>query len=200
MTFHETSAHVSYVGRRDLYDKSTEQVPRDTGGGCVTVLGMEPVFGSALPASDRGATMVAHVGTSDVITDTMLGGSGRVLVPPAGAASRHGGTRSMRARNTLPVAERFWAKVDRRGTNECWLWTGATKPKGYGLFSRGRRHEGIVTSSRMAYELTHGPIPVGMVVRHRCDNPPCVNPSHLELGTYSDNLHDAYRRVRRSGR
>ncbi len=95
------------------------------------------------------------------------------------------------------TAERFWSKVDQTDQSGCWPWTAARKPKGYGVFSRGTRADGLVTSSRMAWELTHGPIPVGQMVRHACDNPPCCNPSHLALGTDSDNLTDAYTRGRR---
>src|SRR5689334_4116509 len=74
------------------------------------------------------------------------------------------------------LGERFWSKVDRRAPAECWLWLGSRDDKGYGRLDRNKR---IARAHRLAWELTHGPIPDGLVVRHRCDNPPCVNPAHL---------------------
>ncbi len=97
----------------------------------------------------------------------------------------------------MTLRDRFWARVDTRGPDDCWEWQGARKIKGYGLVARGRRSEGLATTSRVAWELTSGPIPDGSVVRHTCDNPPCCNPTHLVLGSYSDNLRDAYTRGRR---
>lgn len=90
------------------------------------------------------------------------------------------------------VRERFWAKVDGRGPDDCWEWQGATA-EGYGLFivwgHPTRAH-------RVAWEFTHGPIPAGLLVLHSCDNPPCVNPAHLRIGTDADNTADMHARGR----
>ena len=85
-------------------------------------------------------------------------------------------------------AERFWPKVDKSG--ECWVWTGYRNPSGYGELHRGRRGTGMVRAHRFSWELANGPIPRGLCVLHRCDNPPCVNPDHLWLGTKADNQRD----------
>jgi hypothetical protein len=89
------------------------------------------------------------------------------------------------------VEERFWAKVE-RGPG-CWEWTARRHRKGYGQFTmdRGGSRWTTVAAHRVAWELTHGPIPEGQLVCHRCDNPPCCNPEHLFLGTTSDNVVDS---------
>lgn len=86
----------------------------------------------------------------------------------------------------------FWPRVDMGG--DCWLWTGGKQNQGYGIFwLDGNRP---VRAHRVSYEFTKGPIPEGMCVLHSCDNPPCVNPDHLFLGTYQDNAVDAVRKLR----
>lgn len=77
----------------------------------------------------------------------------------------------------------FWEQVDKSST--CWLWLGTKDKNGYGLYYRQYHNH---RAHREAYELTHGPIPEGMLVLHRCNNPPCVNPLHLEVGTNRDNM------------
>ncbi len=81
--------------------------------------------------------------------------------------------------------ERFWRKVDTTG--DCWLWQGARTNEGYGRFWDGER---ILTAQRFAYELAIGAVHAGFNVLHHCDNPPCVRPIHLFLGTQADNLQD----------
>jgi hypothetical protein len=99
------------------------------------------------------------------------------------------------------VAERFWEKVDQSGgPDACWLWTGHKNANGYGRIADDRSRR-IVLAPRASWELNVGPIPEGVFVLHNCpdgDNPACVNPAHLWLGTQDDNMRDAgeKRRVR----
>lgn len=81
--------------------------------------------------------------------------------------------------------QRFWSKVDKSG--DCWIWKAAVSKYGYGMVGRRLWRS---TAHRVAYVITNGEIPKGLLVRHKCDNPPCVNPAHLELGTHADNMHD----------
>jgi hypothetical protein len=95
-------------------------------------------------------------------------------------------------RRLEPLEIRFWRQVKKMDSG-CWVWTGVTT-NGYGQISyggKGRR------AHRVSWELHCGTIPDGLLVLHKCDNPPCVNPSHLFLGTHQDNMDDAIEKGRR---
>lgn len=75
----------------------------------------------------------------------------------------------------------------------CWEWTAAKNNKGYGQLNVQNKR---MLVHRLSYEVHNGPIPDGLVVRHKCDNPSCINPEHLEVGTHKDNMQDMIKRNR----
>ena len=92
---------------------------------------------------------------------------------------------AVRRSRRRPAAARFWEKVAK--TDGCWTWQGAGRSMKYGRFWIGGRNE---LPHRVAWILTYGPIPDGLCICHSCDNPKCVRPSHLFLGTHKQNSED----------
>ena len=88
---------------------------------------------------------------------------------------------------------KFWQCVDFGIGDDCWLWTGTKTDAGYGtVVFKGER----TTAHRIAYKLTKGEIPNGLVLMHKCDNRPCCNPAHLKPGTQKQNLADMHAKGR----
>ncbi len=101
--------------------------------------------------------------------------------------------------NLTPAeVDRFWSHVDKSG--DCWLWIGGQRPLSYGRFYlKERRKTGlncVIGAHRIAYFLEFGPFPNSLFCCHKCDNPPCVNPSHIFLGDVKANTSDAARKGR----
>lgn len=119
-------------------------------------------------------------------------GSSRPVLPEHRQREWHGGP------TPKPLADRFWPKVEKPPAAGCWRWMGSLNQDGYGQIGFTSRK--LIHAHRAAWLLTHGEIPRGLQVLHTCDNPPCVNPAHLWLGTHADNMADASRKGRLRGR
>lgn len=99
----------------------------------------------------------------------------------------------------LSEYDRFFKRVQIKGTNECWPWLGSRKltKRSGAWYGQWRAADGSIEGThRAVWRLTKGPILDGLHVLHRCDNPVCVNPTHLFLGTQSINSKDMWRKGR----
>lgn len=101
--------------------------------------------------------------------------------------------RKMAKSHIKPIRQRFWKKVNIKDLFDCWEWLGYKNPDGYGIVMRNSRKE---LTHRTAWILTYGNIPENLCVCHKCDNPSCVNPAHLFIGTMQDNVNDMFSKGR----
>jgi hypothetical protein len=111
------------------------------------------------------------------------------------------GAVTRRDRNRRLMPERFWARVNKRGPivrrlGRCWNWTGLRQPRAKWAYGRLTVNSRSTFAHRVSWELAMGWIPTGFWVLHHCDNPVCVRPSHLYLGTAVENARDRQTRGR----
>lgn len=98
---------------------------------------------------------------------------------------------------TKAEIERFKSKREEKGIDECWEWAGAIYNNGYGMVALKRGKRKTFSAHRIAWIVANGKdIPAGLMICHKCDNRPCVNPNHLYAGTGRDNNTDTVRRNR----
>lgn len=122
-----------------------------------------------------------------------------IQIEPEERANASSGSNQAKHTGGVQVADvspitiaRFWSKVAvKPGNNDCWDWKGAVNGNGYGNFRMPEYGRMNFSAHRVAFAITHGTWPdEGLVVRHKCDRPLCVNPNHLETGTHQDNMKD----------
>lgn len=121
--------------------------------------------------------------------------SGSFYAPPSLAAQRFCSSKCRyKAAATTRIA-RFWSYV-KKSEDGCWIWMRAVTKFGYGSFTAPYLKRGVEHAHRVAWRLTYGDIPAGKQILHHCDNPACVRPDHLFIGTPRDNVLDAMNKGR----
>lgn len=137
---------------------------------------------------------VLRIRPDELIIDSFAGGGGASL----GIEMALGRSPDIAVNHDAAVLARFWSRVS--FGEGCWEWQGSALRRAsgiasYGVFSLGKRGKQIL-AHRFSYQIAHGTIDEGLVIRHQCDNPKCVRPDHLIIGTQADNLADMRSRGR----
>lgn len=116
----------------------------------------------------------------------------KITCPHCGQVGYSGGMARHIRYCSIDRDQLLWAKVEKRGPNECWPYLGSKDGHGYGRCGFGTAKTGLhwYAAHRRSYEIHNGPIPIGKLVMHTCDNPPCCNPAHLRLCTHEENMAD----------
>lgn len=109
---------------------------------------------------------------------------------------RMAGLKKEVANQMIPLAERFETKYIPEPNSGCWLWIGGQNEHGYGIIGVGGRKDGVAKAHRVSWELNRGKLSPGDNVLHKCDNPSCVNPDHLFIGSLADNSRDCVKKGR----
>ena len=117
-----------------------------------------------------------------------------ISCPECGKTFKHKTSMSGHMRHCAVTHEQlFWLHVDKGGPNGCWIWTRYRQRQGYGWVCVQQKY---YLAHRLAWEFVNGPVPDGLFVLHKCDNPPCVNPDHMFLGDHQANCDDKIRKGR----